>query len=262
MLRKDKHGMLYFEWFHLWKGMILNTQQELSPIEKIFLEHAQDRILDLESQVWISSYRVDFLVRSKNIVIELDGHEYHSSRQHRTKDAQRERYLQRLGYSVVRFTGTEINSNPQKCVQEVVEFINSLEKQVRDEDIQTNELLYCARMQEVITHLLDKYNINIAAEEVSLRLYKKYFDRFSIKKLAKNLIEVYHYRLVNNNLILYDPSIVFAIHFDSCTDSQEWTPLYMQSLRLLESAKVNDDGEIRIVNYDVMQDIANYTIQL
>jgi very-short-patch-repair endonuclease len=235
----------------------MNSQQELSPIEKIFWDYSQEHILNLEPQVWISPYRVDFLVRPKNIVIELDGHEYHSSKQDRTKDAQRERYLQRLGYSVVRFTGTEIKSNPQKCVQEVVDFINSLNKQDRDEDIQTNQLLYCTRMQEVITHLLDKHNID--DEGLSLTLYQEHYDRLSIQKLDQNLLEVCHYRLVNDD-VCYDPSIEFAIHFDSYTDSQEWIPLRKQTIfdRLDEAAEVISDGEISIIDYDVMQDIANY----
>ena len=241
------------------EGLILNTQQAPSPIEKIFWECAQNRILDLEREVWIPPYRVDFLIRSKNIVIELDGYEHHSSKQDRTKDAQRERFLERLGYSVVRFTGTEINGNPQKCVQEVVDFINSLSKQDRDEDIQTNQLLYCTRIQEVITHLLDKYKINLDAEGLSLTLHQEHYDRLSIQKLDQNLIEVCHYRLVNYDPC-YDPSIVFAIHFDSYTDSQEWIPLSMQTVfdQSSKGAKVNDDGAISIIDYDVMQDIANY----
>ena len=78
---------------------------ELSPIEEIFLRHAADHIPNLKPQVWIGRYRVDFLVQQANVIIELDGHEYHKSVRDRTRDAQRERHLERQGYRVLRFTG-------------------------------------------------------------------------------------------------------------------------------------------------------------
>ena len=40
----------------------------------------------------IDIYIVDFLIDQKN-VIEIDGHEYHKTKEQRAKDCQRERYL-------------------------------------------------------------------------------------------------------------------------------------------------------------------------
>ena len=207
----------------------MNSDLDMSPIEKIFWEHAQESIPDLQPQVWIERYRVDFLIATKNIVVELDGHENHKSIEDRTRDASRERYLERLGYRVIRFTGHEIFHSPQKCVREVIDFIEVLEQSYSDTRVNTNKLLYCARMQEVITHLLDKYSININDEALNLTLYQEHFDRLSIRKSDSNLIEVCHYYLLNDDPC-YDPSIVFAIHFDQYTDTKEWVPLYMQTI--------------------------------
>jgi len=44
----------------------------------------------------------------------------HNTKQKITRDAERERYLQRLGYQVIRFTGTEVFKDVQKCVNEVL----------------------------------------------------------------------------------------------------------------------------------------------
>ncbi len=60
---------------------------------------------------------VDFLLPIA-LVVELDGHDWHSNQVQRTKDAQRDRELMRYGYRVIRFTGSEIVADPDACVLE------------------------------------------------------------------------------------------------------------------------------------------------
>jgi hypothetical protein len=92
-----------------------------SPIEISFWETAKPLIPELEQEVWIDKkYRVDFLIPSKKIIIELYGYQYHNTKVKITKDAERERYLQRVGYRVIRFTGTEVFKDVRKCVYEVL----------------------------------------------------------------------------------------------------------------------------------------------
>lgn len=96
-----------------------------SPIEILFWEAAKPIIPELEKEVWIEKkYRVDFLIPSKKIIIELDGYKYHRGRDKFTKDAERERYLQLSGYQVIRFTGREINQDTRKCINDVLQFAN------------------------------------------------------------------------------------------------------------------------------------------
>ena len=59
------------------------------------------------SQVVIGIYRVDFVI-DEEYVIEIDGFEYHKTKEQREKDYKRERYLMRHGFTVIRFTATEI----------------------------------------------------------------------------------------------------------------------------------------------------------
>jgi len=92
-----------------------------SPIEISFWETAKPLIPELQKEVWIDQkYRVDFLIPSKKEVIELYGYKYHNTKEKITKDAERERYLQRLGYQIIRFTGTEVFKDVHKCVYEVL----------------------------------------------------------------------------------------------------------------------------------------------
>jgi len=96
-----------------------------SPIEVSFWEAAQELIPSLEREVWIDRYRVDFLIRKHQVVIELYGFAYHNSKQKLTSDAKRERFIQRRGYHILRFTGSEIYRDVDKCVQEVLAFLRT-----------------------------------------------------------------------------------------------------------------------------------------
>lgn len=101
-----------------------------SPIEEQFT-NALDEMADLvEKEHWFgdsekhSRYRVDFLLKDARIVIELDGHDYHSTKEQLERDAIRQRYLTRAGYTVIKFTGREINRSPANCVAELRSIYN------------------------------------------------------------------------------------------------------------------------------------------
>lgn len=110
-----------------------------SPIEKSFWETAKPLIPELEQEIWIDKYRVDFLIPNKKIIIELYGYEYHNSKQKITKDAERERHLQGLGYQVIRFTGSEIFKDVKKCVNEILK-LAKIEPQKDNTNTRTIEL--------------------------------------------------------------------------------------------------------------------------
>ena len=97
-----------------------------SPIELRFFVYAMHKIPGLHPQVVVDSYRIDLAVPEKKVAIELDGHEFHKSREQRTYDAKRQRYLQRQGWQVIRFTGTEIYEDVFKCIDEAIEIINRM----------------------------------------------------------------------------------------------------------------------------------------
>lgn len=98
-----------------------------SYIEKQFSAELGDLADLIESEHWFGDaekhgrYRVDFILKDARLIIELDGHAYHSTKEQLERDAIRQRYLTRAGYSVIRFTGREINRDPAACVREVRE---------------------------------------------------------------------------------------------------------------------------------------------
>ena len=94
-------------------------------IEKEFSKSLGEDLLNkCEIERWFGDnekthrYRVDFLFPRAKIIVELDGYEYHHTKEQLTNDALRQRYLVRSGYKVIRFTGREIYKDVERCVRE------------------------------------------------------------------------------------------------------------------------------------------------
>jgi len=87
----------------------------------------------IESEVEVGPYRIDFLLvdtygpRSVMCAIECDGHEFHErSKAQAARDRKRDRDLQGRGYSVLRFTGSELWADPHACAREVFKLTDQL----------------------------------------------------------------------------------------------------------------------------------------
>ena len=93
-----------------------------SPIERLLGIWMFYHGIRFEVQRKIGKYRVDFCVGST--VIECDGLDYHDrTKEQATQDKRRDRDLQSMGYTVCRFSGTEIWADPEKCAKEVIKII-------------------------------------------------------------------------------------------------------------------------------------------
>jgi hypothetical protein len=54
-------------------------------------------------------------------VIEIDGHDFHErTKEQAAADRKRDRVLSALGYTVIRFTGSEVYAAPSDCAREAV----------------------------------------------------------------------------------------------------------------------------------------------
>jgi very-short-patch-repair endonuclease len=97
-----------------------------SPIEVAFHKAARTEGLFLCCQFPVGPYRLDFADPPTKVAIETDGQDWHASKEQRTHDARRDRYLTEEGWRVLRFTGTEIYRDVQRCVKQVVDIVTSL----------------------------------------------------------------------------------------------------------------------------------------
>lgn len=95
-----------------------------SPIEKLLAWAMLGEGVDPEIQQEIGDFTCDFLLRRERVVIECDGHEFHTTVKRQARDRRIDRELQKQGYAILRFTGSQINADPKACAIEVKDFIN------------------------------------------------------------------------------------------------------------------------------------------
>lgn len=99
--------------------IIANYLKTQSPIERLFYESCIEgglaTIIEAQRTVQANgkTYRLDFYIPHLNLGIECDGHNFHASKEDRTRDAERDRNLRTVNIEVARFTGTEIFHDPR-----------------------------------------------------------------------------------------------------------------------------------------------------
>lgn len=90
-----------------------------SPMEKKLFDACYSKGIHLVPQVSCGKYRIDLAHMEHKIAVEVDGHEYHKTREQRTNDSSRQRTLTVSGWTVVRFTGSEIHKDVLLCVDAI-----------------------------------------------------------------------------------------------------------------------------------------------
>lgn len=101
------------------KSMFDKTKISESPIEDTLKYELLNRDMEFETQAEIGKYRVDFLFPWVNLIVEADGREYHSSQRQRDNDFKRQLYLIKKGYTVLRFSGSQIYGDVVGCVDKI-----------------------------------------------------------------------------------------------------------------------------------------------
>jgi very-short-patch-repair endonuclease len=96
-----------------------------------FTSAENDGLFAVILQAPIKKYRADFLVVAKparakvwrKLVVECDGHDFHErTKEQASRDRSRDRAMQDAGYTVFRFTGSEIQRDPAACARQVIQW--------------------------------------------------------------------------------------------------------------------------------------------
>lgn len=98
------------------------SEQDIAQVNKhgvILLEYQKNEL----------SWRADFVLSvpslsSRKMIVECDGHQFHErTKEQAVRDRSRDREAQAAGYSILRFTGSELYRDPLKCVREVLDVL-------------------------------------------------------------------------------------------------------------------------------------------
>jgi len=108
---------------HVIGGTVFLKPEELPP----------DGFIGVRPQVEVIDWPVDFVFvilspdgHPHRLAVECDGHDFHErTKEQAARDRSRDRALQTGGYTVMRFTGSEIHRDPLKCVLEVFAWAKS-----------------------------------------------------------------------------------------------------------------------------------------
>ncbi|MCL2840309.1 MAG: endonuclease domain-containing protein [Defluviitaleaceae bacterium] len=75
----------------------------------------------------ITEYQGDiYPYQDIQVIVECDGHDFHQKTKEQViRDNERQMALQLAGYDVIRFSGSQIYTNPLKCVKNVYDFIET-----------------------------------------------------------------------------------------------------------------------------------------
>jgi len=74
------------------------------------------RLPEPETNARVGTWEVDALWRDAGLVVEFDSYTFHSSRSSFERDRRKDRELQALGYTVLRFTWRELTDEPEAVV--------------------------------------------------------------------------------------------------------------------------------------------------
>jgi DNA helicase II / ATP-dependent DNA helicase PcrA len=89
----------------------------LTPIESWLLQAMRNESLTPQAQFGIGRYRADFAFPSHRLIVEADGRDWHDAQ----RDAARDVHLEQLGWSTIRFTGSEIYRDPPGVARQVAQ---------------------------------------------------------------------------------------------------------------------------------------------
>ncbi|MCX7785787.1 MAG: endonuclease domain-containing protein, partial [candidate division WOR-3 bacterium] len=104
-----------------------------SPIEEILYKKMKREKILAERQFFVyetkTPYCLDFAIfcRDGKLNIECNGEKYHSSKEARIKDRKRDNDLTSRGWSILRFSGEEINKDINSCIRQIKKTIKTLQ---------------------------------------------------------------------------------------------------------------------------------------
>ena len=79
--------------------------------------------ITINRQKVIGNFIVDFYCASRKLIIELDGSQ-HFETQGKTKDSQRDEFLNSLGLKVIRYANSDINNNFRGVCEDILNHLS------------------------------------------------------------------------------------------------------------------------------------------
>ena len=109
------------EQWSLLKPAVHELRHEPTPAEAALWQRIRNRRLGgakFRRQHTIANFIVDFICIERSLIIEVDG-EIHDQPEQQVYDAERQAFLESLGFRVLRFTNTEVLQSLEEVAQKI-----------------------------------------------------------------------------------------------------------------------------------------------
>lgn len=116
---------------------IVDTIHDEPPLTRSELEALMRDVCDAqgierpEVNVMVDSYEVDFLWRSRRLIVETDSHKHHGTRTAFERDRARDAHLMVLGYRVVRFTHRQLTHKRTVIKTTLIALVDAVQEPLR-----------------------------------------------------------------------------------------------------------------------------------
>jgi very-short-patch-repair endonuclease/DNA polymerase III delta prime subunit len=137
--------LLYAERGRLDSAIVQAAAQTESPFEREVFTELTQRGVDLQPQVGVAGYRIDFGVRDMELPgrflcgIECDGAAYHSSETARDRDRLRQQVLEARGWTIHRLWSTDWFKDRNGQIERLLDLIERTRQKAREEQTAEQE---------------------------------------------------------------------------------------------------------------------------
>ncbi len=110
-----------------------DLRKNMTPEEKhLWYDFLKLLPITVRRQKNIGNYIVDFYIAKSKLVIELDGIQ-HKTAEHKKADEKRDAKLSALGFSVLRYSNKDINSNFNTVAEDILKQLNLTATDLKNE---------------------------------------------------------------------------------------------------------------------------------
>ncbi|MEN6623499.1 MAG: endonuclease domain-containing protein [Smithella sp.] len=109
------------------KPLARNLRKNMTEAEQlIWLKVRRKQISNCQfyRQKNIGNYIVDFYCPKRNLIVEIDGGQYYNNYGMK-KDCERNKYLQTLGFTILRFSDIDVLTNIDGVIERIHEHLNN-----------------------------------------------------------------------------------------------------------------------------------------
>lgn len=116
-----------------WMAKQMADQNGPTSIELALMGELDRRHIPYQAQHKIAHWLIDITLPQYRIAIEADGDYWHSSQEQQEKDANKNHWLEAHGWSIFRFSGTEIRKSASQCIAQVLQCITPKQEEGRSD---------------------------------------------------------------------------------------------------------------------------------